>query len=118
MSWLPRWGQRTEEVSTIEQENEAQTEVLLEKIAQNVVSRRLEMPAVMFLEMHRPLSFLGSQALYFLTPLLGLVASPEQISRLARLLDTPEGVERLISAIERKANASAGDKALGREQIP
>jgi hypothetical protein len=116
MSWRPHWGQRAE-APTLEIEDQAQTKALLEKIAQNVVNRRLEMPAVLFLEMHRPLSFLGSQALYFLTPLLGLVAAPEQISRLARMLDTPEGVERLISAIERKAKI-ADKKSLGKESTP
>jgi hypothetical protein len=104
MSWLPHWGKGAEETPAVKQENEAQTEALLDKIAETVVKRRLEVPTVLFLEMHRPLSFLGSQALYFLTPLLGLVAAPEQISRLARLLDTPEGVEHLISAIEKKAD--------------
>jgi ABC-type Fe3+-hydroxamate transport system substrate-binding protein len=117
MSWLPHWGQ-AEATPSAAVDDQAQTEALLDKIAQTVVSRRLEVPAVMFLEMHRPLSFLGSQALYFFTPLLGLVARPEQISRLARLLDTSEGVERLISAIEQKSRAASNKKSLGKESAP
>ena len=118
MSWRPHWGQRAEEMPIIGMEDSAQTDVLLDKIAQTVVARRLEMPAVLFLEMHRPLAFLGSQALYFLTPLLGTIAAPEQISRLARLLDTPEGVERLIRAIEQKANTPNDKKSWGKVSIP
>ena len=37
---------------------------LLEKVAMQVVKRRLTVPAILFLEMYKPLNFLGSQVTY------------------------------------------------------
>ena len=46
-------------------------EKLLDRVAEQVVRRRLEMPAAMFLEMHRPLRFFAGQGLLLASPLLG-----------------------------------------------
>jgi hypothetical protein len=118
MSWRQRWGQTEAQEASEEREEAVRTEALLDKIAETVVKRRLEVPAVLFLEMHRPLAFLGSQALYFLTPVLGVAVRPEQISRLARLLDTPGGVERLIERIEYRAREHSLSPRPGKEPAP
>jgi len=47
----------------------AQTE-LVEKLCQEVVRRGLALPALVFLEMSRPLNRLSAQALHFLAPML------------------------------------------------
>jgi len=73
---------------------------LTERIAKRVVSARLETPAVMWLEMNKPLAFIASQALVVGTPFLGLVVNPEDVAAFSNLLRDREGVERLICRIE------------------
>ncbi len=91
-------------MTDLAQKNQADA-ALIDRIARGVVRRGMETPAVLFLEIHRPISFLGSQALHFLTPLLGLIVPPPELRRLAELLEEPQNVERLISRIEEVAQA-------------
>ncbi len=73
---------------------------LTERIAKRVVAARLETPAVMWLEMNKPLAFIASQALIVGTPFLGLVVNPEDVAAFSNLLRDRQGVERLICRIE------------------
>jgi hypothetical protein len=73
---------------------------LLERAAAAVVRRRLETPAILFLELHRPLTNLGSQALILFTPLLGPALGLETLQKLTRLLEDRENLDRLIDRIE------------------
>ena len=73
---------------------------LIERISKRVVSMRLETPAVLWLEMNKPLAFVASQALLVGAPFLGLVLNPEDVTAFSNLLRDREGVERLISRIE------------------
>jgi len=72
----------------------------IEAIAADIVRRRLETPAVMFLEMNKPLSFAASQALIVGTPLLGVLFGVEKMQRYSQLLRSKENVEKLIRRIE------------------
>lgn len=49
---------------------------LVDRLCREVVRRRLTVPAMVFLEVSRPLNTLGAQALHFFTPLLGMFSSP------------------------------------------
>jgi hypothetical protein len=89
--------------------------VLINSIAAAVVRRGMETPAVLFLELNRPLAFLYSQGLHFATPLLGVFAAPEKVSRLAYLLDEPDKVEQLIGRIEELAHKSKETKGKNSE---
>jgi len=82
------------------QEPREDEDAFIENLARAIVRRRLETPAVLFLEAQRPLSFISSQGLLFLAPFLRLLLPPGGIDRFARLLDTPQGVDRLIERIE------------------
>ena len=79
---------------------ESEVEQLIEEIAAEVVRRKLEAPAVLFLEMNRPLSFIGSQALIVATPLLGPIFGPEKMARYSKLLSNRQNIEKIISRIE------------------
>jgi hypothetical protein len=78
---------------------------LLEKVAAEIVNRRMAGPAVLFLESAGPMNFLGSQALHFLTPILNLVCETAEIERAARLLERRDMLPRLIALIEAKSSA-------------
>ena len=49
---------------------------LVEKLCHEIVRRRLALPALVFLEMSRPLNTLSAQALHFLAPMLGMFTGP------------------------------------------
>ena len=73
---------------------------IIEAVARRIVARRLETAAVLFLEMHKPLAFLASQAAVVATPILGLFAAPQEIECICRLLGSQQAVESLIARIE------------------
>lgn len=75
---------------------------LLDKIAEAVIKRKMAMPAIMFLESVRPLNFLGSQALVFLQPIVGLVISTAEMERAGQILERRKSIGVLIDKIEEK----------------
>ncbi len=75
---------------------------LIEKVATKVVAWRMSIPAIMVLESAKPLSFVASQALVFLEPLVQAFLNPREYRRFYEMLENRENVERLIQAIERK----------------
>lgn len=75
-------------------------DILIEELAQKVVDRKLETPVIMFLEMHKPISFLASQAMIVAEPVLVPLFGPEGVRKYSQILDSPENVELLIERIE------------------
>jgi hypothetical protein len=78
-------------------------DAILDSVARKVVDRRLEMPAVLFLEMYKPLAFLASQALVVSMPMLSPLLGVERMSQLSRLLKDRQNIELLIQRIEQMA---------------
>ncbi len=93
--------------------SEAETVALIEEVATWVVKRRLETPALLFLEAHKPFSFLAGQALVVGTPFLAPLFGTRRTEITARLLDTPDFADRLADRIERLA-----DEALAPRRSP
>ncbi|MCW5799402.1 MAG: hypothetical protein LZF60_20145 [Nitrospira sp.] len=85
--------------------------MLLERIAEAIVARRMTAPAMLFLESMGPMNFLGSQALHFLAPLVECVFSGSELAQIARLLERRDSLQRLTALIEAKAAASVGAPA-------
>lgn len=94
---------------------------LADKLCHEVVRRGLALPALVFLEMSRPLNRLSSQAIHFLAPVLGMFKNnsseqnspavdtpPESIpdkpaathELLAQFLERPDSVEYLCQRID------------------
>jgi len=82
----------------------------IERLSERIVRRGLETPAILFLEMHKPLCFFASQGVLFAMPLLGAFLEPREVEQLARLLDSQDNVDRLIARID--------DLAAAREKGP
>ena len=90
----------------------AEDDALLDRIARGVVRWEMTVPAVFLLESSKPLSFVGSQFLHFLSPIAHSLLDAGEVDRLARLLERRETVEELIVRIERfDAARSAEEKA-------
>jgi hypothetical protein len=91
---------------------------ILDRLAAWVVERRMTAPAILFLESHRPLSFVGSQAMIAASPVVHVFESFFQAfggggwkhttyQRFAELMEDRDNVERLIVAIERRSQERA-----------
>ena len=76
---------------------------LLERVADAVVKRGMATPATVFLESLGPMNFLGSQALYFLTPIVEWAFQAKEVEQVARLLERRDTIARLIAIIETKS---------------
>ena len=63
---------------------------LLDRFARLLAERGLATPAIFLVESLAPLGFIGSQFVHGLVPILGIVALPDDIERLARLLERRE----------------------------
>ncbi len=97
----------SEERSAPDLSNERRDE-LIETLARRIENMGLTTPAVLMLEAHKPLSFLGSQAVLVAQPLLSLVFDPSTSMDYARLLEDRSNIERLIQRLERQENDRAG----------
>jgi hypothetical protein len=75
---------------------------LLAKIADQVVKRKLTVPAIMFLESVKPLSFVGSQALVFFQPIVQAVLNRREYDEIVLMMEERENVEQLLLEIERQ----------------
>ena len=75
---------------------------LLERVAATVVERGMATPAILFLESVGPMSFLGSQALHFFTPILEVIIPQHDVERVAQLLERRDTLSRLTVLIERR----------------
>jgi hypothetical protein len=80
---------------------------LLERVADAVVKRGMAAPATVFLESLGPMNFLGSQALYFLTPIVEWAFQAKEVEQVARLLERRDTISRLITLIETKSAPQA-----------
>ena len=69
---------------------------LIEKVARRVERWGLVTPAVLFLELGKPFSFVGSQILLLAQPIWGPAAS-----QYADLFEDPRSVDQLLARLER-----------------
>ena len=108
-----KWDKVREELShafTTKSEAEVFTVedlALLERVADAVVKRGMTAPATVFLESLGPMNFLGSQALYFLAPIVEWALDAKEIEHAARLLERRETICRLIAIIDTKSAPQA-----------
>lgn len=85
---------------------------MIDTLARKIVGRGMETPAIMFLEMNKPVSFLAGQSLLAASPFLVPLFGPEGVRKHSQLLSSPDGVELLIRRIEDLAD----EKGKGREE--
>jgi len=76
---------------------------MIEQAAQAVVRRRLELPAALALEMHKPVSVIGANLVLLGTPLAAPFLGWKFCDELAFFLMDRENIERLIRRIEELA---------------
>lgn len=75
---------------------------LSQQLARQIAQRGLRTPALVALEAGRPLAFVAGQLLWVAQPALSLLWPRQEVGRVARLLETPDGWEKLIHCLERE----------------
>ncbi len=83
---------------------DAQADEICEFLAGRVVGLGLTVPAILALEMHRPLTHLASHALVAISPILAPVLGIDSIGSFGRLIHHPGGVDKLITSIEKHSD--------------
>lgn len=83
---------------------------LIDELAQKIVRRGMETPAIMFLEMHKPVAFLASQTMLVASPLLAPLFGSDGVGKYSQLFGSPENVELLIRRIEDLADEKVSEK--------
>jgi hypothetical protein len=73
---------------------------IIDQLCREVVRRGMTTPALMALEMSRPLNYLGAQALVFLRPFIAAVTDADGHRHLAEFLEHRGSVEYLCRRIE------------------
>ena len=83
---------------------------LLEELVAKIDRWHLTVPAILFLEMNKPISFVGSQLLIVISPFMHIFFKEEQYNRFVRLMAERDNVEILITMIEAKAKEGNNGK--------
>ena len=86
--------------------SEEQKTQLIDALAQQVVKRGLSAPAILFLELHKPFAFIGSQAGIVFSPFLAPFFGFDCVDDYTQLLSERENWERLVERIEELAEES------------
>ena len=71
------------------------------KFANKIVNRGLSVPAILFLDMSKYLSFVSSQLMVFFGPILTTFIRSDGYYQLADLLQERDNIEFLLTEIER-----------------
>lgn len=73
---------------------------IVQRICREIVRRRMTTPALMLLEMSRPLNYLGAQALHFFQPFASVLVDPRAWEEFAALVEKRGSVEFVCRTIE------------------
>lgn len=94
-----------------EKASQAPDPAILTRIAEKIVKRGMTVPAVLALEMMKPLSFIGSQTMVFFGPMITAFVRAETYYELTELLEDYHNVEVLVAEIERLEQEKDGQQA-------
>ena len=73
---------------------------ICDRVCKVVVRRGMTLPALMALEMGRPLNFVASQAIHFFSPIISVVLDGPTVDEFATFLEQRGSVEYLCQRLE------------------
>lgn len=94
-----------------EELTEEQTQDLIRKAAHEINKRKMKAPAILMLEMHKPLSFLASQATIVFSPFLVPFLGFDNVNSYSKLLAKRDNIERLLQELEIDETKQEGAEA-------
>ena len=78
--------------------NEKQ-KIIVDKVCEEVVNRKLSMPALIMLETFSPLNYIGSQVMHFFQPIISSVLSGDGYSEFSVFLEQRGRVDYICKRI-------------------
>jgi hypothetical protein len=84
---------------------------IVERLCRIAVQRRMNVPALTFLEMSRPMNRVAAQVLFFFQPVASLALTGDDYNRFAQFLEKSGSIEYLCRRIEELA-VDAPDSAV------
>lgn len=94
--------------------DQVQSEQLIEHLTEQISRWRLTMPAILLLQVTRPLSFIASQGLLLCQPLLSFVYDAPRVADYAELLADRASMDRLVTRLEEEEHVR-GSGGKGRD---
>ena len=102
---------------------------VVDRACKEVARRHLTTPALIFLEMSRPLNFIGSQVMHYFQPILSAILDNKGYEQFASFLEHRGSIEHLCRRIEhfereyeghrkRRPGAEAGVRRDGADKQP
>jgi hypothetical protein len=82
---------------------------IVDRLCREIVRRHLTQPALLFLEMSRPLNFLAANALHFFSPILSALLTGDEPKRFAEFLERRGSIDflgRRIEQFQRQSQAA------------
>lgn len=73
---------------------------VVEKLCAEVARRRLVTPALLMLEMSRPLNYVSAQVLHFFQPMVGVLANTADYEAFAAFLERRGSMDYLVQRLE------------------
>jgi hypothetical protein len=98
MKWWEKVG--IDEEILPEDVSPEERESILKRVSDEIVKRRLTIPAIFLLESCSPLNFIGSQAMIALEPFVRAIFDFPGYRKFALLMESDENVKELIELIE------------------
>jgi hypothetical protein len=95
---------------------ELEDKELLVKFAKALRSRNLVVPAIFYLEMHKPFAFLISSFMHAIAPIVCIFFSKEQYQRLSEIAEDRNTIELLVRYLEDDKLLQEADASLERER--
>ena len=77
-----------------------ESNAFIEKATKKITDLGLTSPAILLLEAHKPLAFIGSQLLLIAQPTLDIFLPQNLIHNTSNLLANPDQLEELITRLE------------------
>lgn len=84
---------------------EEQKEAIISRVSEEILKRRLETPAILFLEMHKPIANLAAHAVVAVSPFLMPFLGFNSVDEYSQFMSDRENIERLIRRLERPKEA-------------
>lgn len=98
---IPEGLKKAFAIPTEDEALSTEEEELLNRLAQEIVKRRLEAIAITFLESVKYLNFIGSQVMLFFKPIVDTIFPAQTYDKVQKILEKRGSIEYLIQSIER-----------------
>ena len=92
-------------------------ERIVDRLCQTIRERQMVPAAAAFLELSRPLNYIGAQGLHFLEPFATALFSPDEYREFALFLERRDAIDILQERLNPDLSGKSESNSLGSEKI-